>query len=384
MSWLDNVAVGPPGPAGPAGPAGATGQAGEPAYTFVSAPFVQPAVLGSVTIDVGSSLWMAADAYLFVATAGTYQVISIASGTQIVAMLVDAIAAPGATIAGGVVVSPSGVPGAGGGGGGGFSSGLDSARPDALLVTAGTIYYATDTGVAYQCVSSTEWVVVGIGPDKATMGPFTDLKYAQNQSGPLGGTSFTWVVNYYCETVPGSELYLWACASVGGSGRGWAIGSAVGGTTCGLLLDLGSYVKTNLVGAVNTMGPHTLAVAYDSGTIRYAFDGVVQTPIVVAGTFAPALLGDIHRIGGWVNPTLPSNWASLSWLQAFSSVLSNSDLALISGSPSDYRPQAVTGTLVFDWRANRQIPGAGAWTPVGSQSAQMAVTGPSDILKMAR
>lgn len=115
MSWLDNVAVGPPGPAGPAGPIGNTG---EPAYTFVTAPFTQPSVFGFATIDVGSSLWMAADAYLFVATAGTYQVISIASGTQIVAMLVDAVAAPGATIAGGVVVSPSGVPGAGGGGAG--------------------------------------------------------------------------------------------------------------------------------------------------------------------------------------------------------------------------------------------------------------------------
>lgn len=383
MSWLDNVAVGPPGPAGPAGPTGPAGATGEAAYTATTAPFTQPTVLGTVTIDVVSSLWMGAGAYLFLENGGTYQVTSITSSTQIVATLVDAIAAPGALVPGSVLVSPSGVPG-GGGGGGGFSSGLDSARPSGPSVTAGQIYYATDTGVAYQCVAPPDWVVVGIGPDKATMGPFTDSKYAQNQNGPLGSTAFTWVINYYCETVPGSELYLWTCTSGGGGGRGWAIGSAVGGTTCGLLLDLGGYVKTSLVGASNTTGPHTLAVAYDSGTIRYAFDGVVKTPIVVAGTFAPAVLGDIHRIGGWVNPSLPGSWASLSWMQAFSSVLSNSDLALISGSPSDYRPQAVTGTLVFDWRANRQIPGAAAWTPVGSQSAQMAVIGPSDILKTAR
>lgn len=116
MSWLDNVVIGPPGPAGPAGPTGPTGATGEPAYTFVSAPFVQPNVLGFATIDVISSLWMATGAYLFIDTGGTYQVTSIVSSTQIVAMLVDAIAAPASTVAGGVLVSPSGVPGAGGGG----------------------------------------------------------------------------------------------------------------------------------------------------------------------------------------------------------------------------------------------------------------------------
>lgn len=265
-----------------------------------------------------------------------------------------------------------------------FSSGLDTARPAPSAGIVGSLYYATDAGVTYECVSATEWVVLGVGADKATFGPFSDSKYAANSKGPLGSNSFTWVLNYYCESVPPSELYLWACSAAGGGARGWGIGSAVGGTTCGLLLDLTGFVKTNLVGAVNTIGPHTLAVAYDNGTIRYAFDGVVQAPIVVPGVYVPAVLGDPHKIGGWIVASLPASWASISWLQAFSTVLSNVDLALISSSPSDYQPQAVGGTLVFDWQARRQVAGISAWTPTGSQSGQMAVTGPGDLIKTAR
>lgn len=153
MSWLDNVVVGPPGPAGPAGPTGPTGATGEPAYTFVSAPFVQPTVLGFATIDVVSALWMATGAYLFIDTGGTYQVISIASSTQIVAMLVDAIAAPASTVAGGVLVSPSGVPG-GGGGGGGSGIGAYASRP--VPGTAGAQYFVTDGPISF-VDDGTEW-----------------------------------------------------------------------------------------------------------------------------------------------------------------------------------------------------------------------------------
>lgn len=126
MSWLDNVAVGPAGPAGPAGPTGPAGATGEAAYTATTAPFTQPTVLGTVTIDVVSSLWMGAGAYLFLENGGTYQVTSIVSSTQIVAMLVDAIAAPGALVPGSVLVSPSGVPGGGGGGGAGPAPAIDA------------------------------------------------------------------------------------------------------------------------------------------------------------------------------------------------------------------------------------------------------------------
>lgn len=75
--------AGPRGDQGLPGDPGTNGTNGSNAFTTTVGTFIVPAIGDTVTITVGSSLWMAIEQPLFVETAGFYQVVSLPSSTSV-------------------------------------------------------------------------------------------------------------------------------------------------------------------------------------------------------------------------------------------------------------------------------------------------------------
>lgn len=103
-----------PGPAGQTGAAGAAstvaGPAGVSAYTALTSAFAQPAVAGTVTATLGSTLWMVVGQALFIAGGGYYTVTTILTSTTVslTRTAITGFAATAATVASGAKVSPAG------------------------------------------------------------------------------------------------------------------------------------------------------------------------------------------------------------------------------------------------------------------------------------
>src|SRR5215475_7598684 len=104
------------GPGGLQGAQGAGG-AGLNAFTNLAANFTQPAVNSTVTINVGTSAWIAAGQGVYVQGGGYYQVSTVPDLTHVTLTNLGTAgnAAPAATITSGstVMVTPSGTPGSG-------------------------------------------------------------------------------------------------------------------------------------------------------------------------------------------------------------------------------------------------------------------------------
>ena len=88
----------------------AKGNTGDNAYTSLSAGFTMPAVLGTVSVSVGTTAWMAAGMAVYVAGAGYMLVSSVTNGTTAVLQNINYVgnAAAAASIASGGTVSPAG------------------------------------------------------------------------------------------------------------------------------------------------------------------------------------------------------------------------------------------------------------------------------------
>lgn len=101
-------------PAGLQGPQGAGG-AGLNAFTTLSANFTQPAISANVTINVGTTAWMAVGQGIFVVGGGYYTISSVSDLTHAVVTNLGGSSNPGAgsTITGSGTqnVGPAGVPG---------------------------------------------------------------------------------------------------------------------------------------------------------------------------------------------------------------------------------------------------------------------------------
>lgn len=103
---------GPPGEQGPAGDDGTDGTDGSNAYTFLTASFEQPAATDSVVVAVEDGLWAAVGQQVHVSTGGEYTVEARSSTTITLNNLdLDGNASPGAIIALGQQISPSGLQG---------------------------------------------------------------------------------------------------------------------------------------------------------------------------------------------------------------------------------------------------------------------------------
>jgi hypothetical protein len=101
---------------GPTGNTGAGGSNGVNAFTITTATFVLPAAMGTVTLLVGSSLWMAVGQNLFVSdgtNVGNFKVVSFPSATAVLVQWLNysGDAATGTTFAANATVTPSGLVG---------------------------------------------------------------------------------------------------------------------------------------------------------------------------------------------------------------------------------------------------------------------------------
>jgi hypothetical protein len=132
---------------------GATGSggAGKNAFTNLAANFTQPAVNSTVSINVGSTAWMAVGQVIFVQGGGYYSVASITDLTDAVVTNLGYTgnATPGATVSGGstVAVTPGGVAG--------------SAGANAFTITSTSFTMPAATSPVTVTVGSTVWMAQG-------------------------------------------------------------------------------------------------------------------------------------------------------------------------------------------------------------------------------
>ncbi len=274
-----------------------------------------------------------------------------------------------------------------------FYSGTEVELLAASSDLIGATYFATDSQKIFQCISATEWTVTNLGPNKTTLGPFSDSAYLSNAgaNGPIGGVPYTWVMNFYVESLPGTNGKVMWCYSNAAATKGFIFG---GSTTASNTMrfqmpSAGNFGLNELPGAVLTTGPHTLAMCLKTGgtSIHYAFDGTLQTDISSAtGTWTDVTTDETHFIGRWVTSTLPCDWASISWVQTFNADISDDELEKLSTDPDTYFPSNISVTPNYYWASHWEVPFS-ATTPrvtIGSQSYPLIVTGPSSLIKTDR
>jgi hypothetical protein len=132
---------------------GATGSggAGKNAFTNLAANFAQPAVNSTVSINVGTTAWMAVGQVIFVQGGGYYSVNSITDLTDAVVTNLGYAgnAAPGATVTSGstIAVTPGGLVG--------------QAGADAFTTTTASFIQPAVSGTVTVSVGNTSWMAQG-------------------------------------------------------------------------------------------------------------------------------------------------------------------------------------------------------------------------------
>jgi hypothetical protein len=142
---------------GSQGPQGPQGPAGQPAYTTVTADFIQPIVAGLVTIEVGSSSWLVAGLPIAIDAVGVYLISDIPDSTHITIQASNAIVIPpGNTVTSGQLLVTIGFPGSNGSNGAPGSPGGNAYT----AATSGFVQPFVGIGVSVDVVDSS-WMVSG-------------------------------------------------------------------------------------------------------------------------------------------------------------------------------------------------------------------------------
>src|SRR4029077_16117980 len=208
-------------PAGVIGPAGAGG-AGLNAVITLSANFTQPPVNATVPITVGTTAWMAPTQAIYIAGGGYYTVSSITDITHAVVTNLgySGNAAPGATVASGGAVSPSGLNGAAG------SNAFTSTTANFTMPTSGSTVTVT--------VAATSWMAQGQnlfipGAGYFSVSVVTDATHAVlTNSGTTGNATAGTVISSGAQVSPAG-----AQGSGGTGGGGGGVRSLTDATTTG-------------------------------------------------------------------------------------------------------------------------------------------------------
>lgn len=169
------------------GPAGANG---DPAHTNTTAGYVQPAEGANVALSVVSTAWMAVGETVYIASGGSYSVVSI--GDAVTATVMSIVGAgntaAGSMIASGALVTPSGKQGPQGVQGAAGTDGANGNLITSLNAQTGTTYTLalTDQNANVRCTNAAA-VVVTI-PTNATV-PFPLNAVAYISQGGAGAVS---------------------------------------------------------------------------------------------------------------------------------------------------------------------------------------------------
>ena len=207
-------------PGGLIGPAGAGG-AGLNAFTTLSASFTQPAASATVSINVGTTAWMVVGQAVFILGGGYYTVASVTDINHAVVTNLgySGNAAPGATVASGGGVVPSGLNGQAG------TSAFTTTTANFTMPTSGSTVTVT--------VASTAWMAQGQNLFIPTAGYLsvsvvTDSTHAVlTNSGTIGNAAAGTVISSGAQVSPaGSPGPIGATGPTGPTGGGGGGGTA--------------------------------------------------------------------------------------------------------------------------------------------------------------
>lgn len=265
--------------------------------------------------------------------------------------------------------------------------GPEDARP--VVAIEGLSYIAADTGRSY-FYKNAAWTVVGIGPDRCTVGPFSDANYIM--STPLGrgnnptlANPSTLAIGFYVHSLPGTGGGLLNCFATDASFlNGYYLGnSTVNSNKFRLAMVAVNSSGANEINATMVVGPNVLALNYSGSAIRYSLNGAAVGNISCSGTYTlPDLSGSRFILGRWVGPGFPATWASIAWARAYSAAVSDSDLQTLSGSPTTYLPPVISAAPSYDFQARWFVGGEASYPTGGSSPSALVLTGA--LFKTAR
>lgn len=240
-----------------------------------------------------------------------------------------------------------------------FATGLDAARPAASAGLVGQVYYATNSGIDYRCISSSTWRVVGA---RGAVEGFDTTAVALSGVNATGNTNINAgvVASIVCTfAMPSSPSGVQIIASGGewqleignnGADRYQISLYRAGFGTMRVTLGTVSGSPTTL---------HTIALAFSGTTTSYSLDGgAVQTASHVSGSASGN--NPLHFSSGGF-PTV----AQVTTLGLWSTALSNADLVVASAAYATGRIPTVTGTLHSQWHAG--------WFTAGVLTQQLQV-----------
>lgn len=260
----------------------------------------------------------------------------------------------------------------------------DAALPTAASALAGSCAYAEDSRRTYLCrrtgASSYGWCDVASGELAARVGPASG-------SGTVRG--LTWAPAAVLWQSGGSLAIGWEATSVASatvrtlihqvadlSSRGWLIAAASG--TVVIYYYSGGQRTTTLATGL-AAGAHTLAIAWvDATHMHVSVDGGAASTVTLAGAVTSADPGDSAAL--LQHPSSAGNDGidmRASWLRIVGSVLSDATLAVVSGTPSGYRPGDLGAAVVWGWDAGGNACGASRhklWGTLGASITAAATT----------
>lgn len=244
----------------------------------------------------------------------------------------------------------------GGGGGSSFSTGVDSARPAAssALAAAGAIFFATDTRVAYQCVSSTAWRVLGATGEAGF--DTTCAMLGSTYSARMAGTASV-------STANASSVAL-VFSQIGAPG-----GVNIIAKLAGHQIEIGNNAGDRYEMSANINGTGTARVAL--GTISASPTALhclayTQSGFLTRWSLDGSTVAAASHVSGSMGGTTAlefsaASYGSSAWLGsivAWSTAVSDADLAVVSAAYATGRIPGVSGaTESLRWHAGWYTPG---------------------------
>ena len=282
--------------------------------------------------------------------------------------------------------------------GGAPTSGTLGAR--AASPAAGAVYYATDYDVTLVCAVAGTWRVMAADKVGVSLGP-TTAAAAYTASGIVSASPGTAVgptlaggqsiaLGFWMDSVPTTEQVI---ASYQTSANGWII--ALNGTlTSGYMYVLrhgitgpGAAAKVDLGTQAVLVGANTLAIDFAANDLSFTWslNGGAAATIVTSDSYTPPAANAHFVLGNYqMEATVPLIAGSLSWAQAWSTLLGGATLATVSGAYLSLLPgNPGAATCTYAWMAARAPSGSAQHDAIGN-ATPLTINGANALRRVRR